>query len=327
MRPVEYPIKSLQIAVKLMHTNAKYVVKFYRQGNLTKETVRRSFCGKEERTRHMPGKDYIMGKIKLGLVDDNKEFCEAMQDYFARQMDMEVIFIAHDGLGDIEQIQKEEVDVLILDLIMPHLDGIGVLETLNTVELKKYPRVIMVSAIGQDIMIQRAVSLGAEYYLVKPINMDILSKRIRQVMNKDTVLKRNFAGQQNLKKSTIYKDILKENDLEIEITNLIHEIGVPAHIKGYQYLRDAITIVVEDMDILSAVTKELYPTIAKMNDTTPSRVERAIRHAIEVAWNRGRIETIDALFGYTVKNDKGKPTNSEFIAIIADKLRLERKVG
>ena len=185
----------------------------------------------------------------------------------------------------------------------------------------------MVSAIGQDIMIQRAVSLGAEYYLVKPINMDILSKRIRQVMNKDTVLKRNFAGQQNLKKSTIYKDILKENDLEIEITNLIHEIGVPAHIKGYQYLRDAITIVVEDMDILSAVTKELYPTIAKMNDTTPSRVERAIRHAIEVAWNRGRIETIDALFGYTVKNDKGKPTNSEFIAIIADKLRLERKVG
>ena len=115
--------------------------------------------------------------------------------------------------------------------------------------------------------------------------------------------------------------------MEIEITNLIHEIGVPAHIKGYQYLRDAITIVVEDMDILSAVTKELYPTIAKMNDTTPSRVERAIRHAIEVAWNRGRIETIDALFGYTVKNDKGKPTNSEFIAIIADKLRLERKVG
>ena len=120
---------------------------------------------------------------------------------------------------------------------------------------------------------------------------------------------------------------MRENDLEIEITNLIHEIGVPAHIKGYQYLRDAITIVVNDMDILCAVTKELYPTIATMNNTTPSRVERAIRHAIEVAWNRGKIETIDSLFGYTVKNDKGKPTNSEFIAIIADKLRLERKVG
>ncbi len=268
-----------------------------------------------------------MGKIKLGLADDNKDFCEALQNYFGQQLDMEVVFTAQDGLAAVAQIEKEEIDVLVLDLIMPHLDGIGVLETLNTMELKKYPKVIMVSAIGQDTMIQRAIGLGAEYYLVKPINTDVLAKRIRQVMNKDIILKQNFAGQQNLKKSAIYKDVLRENDLEIEITNLIHEIGVPAHIKGYQYLRDAITIVVEDMDILSAVTKELYPTIAKMNDTTPSRVERAIRHAIEVAWNRGRIETIDALFGYTVKNDKGKPTNSEFIAIIADKLRLERKVG
>jgi len=184
--------------------------------------------------------------------------------------------------------------------------------------------VVMVSAVGQDSMIQRAVGLGAEYYLVKPINTDVLGKRVRQVMNRDGGIRTNANSQLNLRKSTVYKDIIRENDLEIEITNLIHEIGVPAHIKGYQYLRDAIT---NDMDILCAVTKELYPMIVKMNDTTPSRVERAIRHAIEVAWNRGRIETIDALFGYTVKNDKGKPTNSEFIAIIADKLRLERKVG
>ncbi|MGN0659706.1 MAG: sporulation transcription factor Spo0A [Emergencia sp.] len=268
-----------------------------------------------------------MGKIKLGIADDNKDFREALQDFFGRQEDMEVVFAAGDGLKAIEEIQRcEDIDVLISDLIMPHLDGFGVLESLNSMELNKYPRVVMVSAVGQDTMIQRAVALGAEYYLVKPVNTEVLAKRIRQLMNRDLLGRTAVNTSLNLRKSAVFKDILKENDLEIEITNLIHEVGVPAHIKGYQYLRDAITIAVEDMDILSAVTKELYPTIAKMNHTTPSRVERAIRHAIEVAWNRGRIETIDALFGYTVKNDKGKPTNSEFIAIIADKLRLERKV-
>lgn len=267
-----------------------------------------------------------MKKIRLGIVDDNKDFCDVLTNYFGQQPDMEVIFVAEDGEKAISQLEKENVDVLVLDLIMPHLDGIGVLEKLNTMNLDEYPRVIMVSAIGQDSMIQRAVGLGAEYYLVKPINVEMLGKRIHQSMDKEETLRNNMETQLNLRKSTIYKDIFKENDLEIEITNLIHEIGVPAHIKGYQYLRDAITIVVKDMDILSAVTKELYPMIAKKNQTTPSRVERAIRHAIEVAWNRGRIETIDALFGYTVKNDKGKPTNSEFIAIIADKLRLERKI-
>lgn len=268
-----------------------------------------------------------MGKIKLGLADDNKDFSEALCSFFNRQMDMEVSFVAKDGLETIEQIQKKDVDVLILDMIMPHLDGIGVLESLNAMELGHYPKVIMVSAVGQDSVIQRAVSMGAEYFLVKPVNTEVLAKRIRQVMNRETISKTNTVSQMNLRRSSLFQEVMRENDLEIEITNLIHEIGVPAHIKGYQYLRDAITIVVNDMDILCAVTKELYPTIATMNNTTPSRVERAIRHAIEVAWNRGKIETIDALFGYTVKNDKGKPTNSEFIAIIADKLRLERKVG
>ncbi len=268
-----------------------------------------------------------MEKIKLGIVDDNKDFCKALQDFFCCQQDMEVVFTAEDGLQAMEKISRSDIDVLILDLIMPHLDGIGVLEALNSTELKRYPRVVMVSAVGQDSMIQRAVELGAEYYLVKPINTEMLAKRVRQVMNRDGAAQSSRSDQLHLRKSVVYKDMLRENDLEIEITNLIHEIGVPAHIKGYQYLRDAITIVVNDMDILCAVTKELYPMIAKMNDTTPSRVERAIRHAIEVAWNRGRLETIDALFGYTVKTDKGKPTNSEFIAIIADKLRLERKVG
>lgn len=266
-----------------------------------------------------------MEKIKVGLVDDNKDFCDVLRNFFEAQPDMEVAFTAEDGQTAVDRMKKCDVDVLILDLIMPHLDGIGVLEALNTMELSSYPRVIMVSAVGQDQVIQRAIDLGAEYYLVKPINPEILGKRVRQTINREVIVRPQAQSALHLKRSAIYKDMLRENDLEIEITNLIHEIGVPAHIKGYQYLRDAITIVVKDMDILCAVTKELYPMIAKMNNTTPSRVERAIRHAIEVAWNRGRIETIDALFGYTVKNDKGKPTNSEFIAIIADKLRLERK--
>lgn len=267
-----------------------------------------------------------MEKIKLGIIDDNLDFCEVLVDFLKNQDDMEVSFVANDGLQALDEIKEKVPDVLVLDLIMPHLDGFGVLEALNNLELKSYPRVIMVSAVGQDSIIQKAVSLGAEYFLVKPINLSILVKRIKQIMNTDLEEEKSVEDKHNLRKAIVYKDAVKQNDLEIDITNLIHEIGVPAHIKGYQYLRDAITLVVGDMDMLSAVTKELYPSIAKINNTTPSRVERAIRHAIEVAWNRGKIETINTLFGYTVKNDKGKPTNSEFIAIIADKLRLERKV-
>ena len=267
-----------------------------------------------------------MGKIKLGIVDDNKDFCEALQDFFSCQQDMEVVFSAEDGIQAMEEIGKNDVDVLILDLIMPHLDGIGVLEALNSMELKKYPRVVMVSAVGQDSMIQRAVELGAEYYLVKPINTEVLAKRVRQVMHRDSAAKNNINDQLNLRKSAVYKDMLKENDLEIEITNLIHEIGVPAHIKGYQYLRDAIVMSVNDMEMLNSITKILYPTIAKKYQTTSSRVERAIRHAIEVAWSRGKMDTIDEMFGYTIHNGKGKPTNSEFIALITDRIRLEHKM-
>jgi two-component system response regulator (stage 0 sporulation protein A) len=270
-----------------------------------------------------------MEKIRIGVVDDNKDFCELVTEYLSRQENMEVIFTASDGNQAIEYFQsgKECPDILILDLIMPHVDGFGVLETLNTLELKKYPRIIMISAVGQDSIIQKAMAMGAQYYLVKPINMNLLLKRINQLEEYGLDLFGANNVKTNLGKSLVMKDSLLNNDLEIDITNIIHEIGVPAHIKGYQYLRDAITLVVKDMDFLSAVTKELYPTIAAMNNTTASRVERAIRHAIETAWNRGKLETLDALFGYTVKMDKGKPTNSEFIAIIADKLRLERKVG
>lgn len=269
-----------------------------------------------------------MKKITIGIVDDNKDFCEVVEDYLNRQGNMDVIFTAEDGLKAIDLLESSETcpDILILDLIMPHMDGFGVLEHLGTKKLSKYPRIIMASAVGQDTIIQKAMTLGAQYYLVKPINMNLLIKRINQLSEAEAG-SFETENNSNLRKSLVMKDSVVTNDLEIDITNLIHEIGVPAHIKGYQYLRDAITLVVEHMEYLNAVTKELYPAIAEMNNTTPSRVERAIRHAIEIAWNRGKLETIDNLFGYTIQQDKGKPTNSEFIAIIADKLRLERKVG
>ena len=267
-----------------------------------------------------------MKKIKIGIVDDNQDFCEVVRDYLNKQNNIEVIFTAPDGIKAIEYLENENTcpDILILDLIMPHMDGFGVLEHLGSKELNKYPRVIMTSAVGQDSIIQKAMELGAQYYLVKPVNMKLLIKRINQL---DNSIVGAFDDDSHLRKSLVMKDSVVNNDLEIDITNLIHEIGVPAHIKGYQYLRDAITLVVNRMEYLNAVTKELYPAIAAINNTTPSRVERAIRHAIEIAWNRGKLETLENLFGYTVQQDKGKPTNSEFIAIIADKLRLERKVG
>ncbi len=269
-----------------------------------------------------------MKKIRIGVVDDNRDFCDVVTDYLLKQPNMEIAFLAHDGREALERLKSGNCpDILVLDLIMPHLDGFGVLESLNSMELKSYPRVIMTSSVGQDTIIQKAIDLGAQYYLVKPINMAMLIKRINQLSDRP---ERRFVGEQNdgkLRKSLVLRDSLVSNDLEIDITNLIHEIGVPAHIKGYQYLRDAISLVVDNMELLSGVTKELYPTVAAMNNTTPSRVERAIRHAIELSWNRGKLETINNLFGYTIQNDKGKPTNSEFIAIISDKLRLERKVG
>ena len=189
----------------------------------------------------------------------------------------------------------------------------------------------MLSAVGQDKITERALSLGAEYYIVKPFDMDTLIQRIRQlkvtVTSKVTApvtTTQMAASTQLLPKS---KGMPPSHNLETQVTSVIHEIGVPAHIKGYQYLRDAIIMVINDMDILNSITKQLYPNIAKQYNTTPSRVERAIRHAIEVAWSRGKMDTIDMLFGYTVNNGKGKPTNSEFIALIADRLRLEMQVG
>jgi two-component system response regulator (stage 0 sporulation protein A) len=261
-----------------------------------------------------------MNTISVGIADDNKDFCEILKDYFGTQEKISISFIVHDGIGAVEAVKRNQPDILILDMVMPHLDGLGVLENINEMEMQKYPKVIILSAVGQEGVTQKAINLGADYYVVKPFNLSTLTKRINQLVGDDPdENKMNFAR-------TIINNAPKgkQEDLEIEISNIIHEIGIPAHIKGYQYLRDAITLVVEDMDLLSAVTKELYPAIAKINNATSSRVERAIRHAIEVAWNRGQTETAKNIFGIG-DNIVEKPTNSEFIAIIADKLRLERK--
>lgn len=272
-------------------------------------------------------------KISVLIADDNKEFCSILNDYLLNQRDIVVTGIAKDGREALDLIVERKPDLVILDIIMPHLDGLGVLEKLNTMELEKVPRIIILSAVGQDKITQQAITLGADYYTVKPFDMEVFTKRIREMFtntSNDTSSMRTSSSYQQT--SSIMSTPVENRskgpmDLETEITNIIHEVGVPAHIKGYMYLREAITMVVNDMELLSAVTKELYPSIAKKYNTTASRVERAIRHAIEVAWGRGQVDAINRLFGYTVHGDKGKPTNSEFIAIIADKLRLKNKVS
>lgn len=260
-----------------------------------------------------------MNKIKVVIADDNKDFCEIMKEYFVKQEDMEIVGIANDGIEAVNIIMKTKPDIVVLDIIMPHLDGLGVLEKLNSSELVSYPKIVVLSAVGQDKITQRAISLGADYYMIKPFDMEIFVQRIREMVNTNShIVKR---------KVNYFKDNPREesSSLELEITNMIHEIGVPAHIKGYLYLREAINMVVKNVELLSAITKELYPAIANKFNTTPSRVERAIRHAIEVAWSRGRVDTINKLFGYTVHDEKGKPTNGEFIAMVADKLRMDAK--
>lgn len=263
-------------------------------------------------------------KIQVVIADDNKEFSDILNEYLSSQGDIEVIGIARDGNQACELITAKMPDIAILDIIMPHLDGLGVLEKMRNAPLKKRPLFIILSAVGQDKITQRALALGAEYYIVKPFDLEVLVSRIRQLkdVNRNQIIKSEYSMESN----TSYRAPIQRN-LEVEVTNIMHEIGVPAHIKGYQYLRDAIMMVVKNLDIINSITKQLYPSIAREYNTTPSRVERAIRHAIEVAWSRGQMDAIDTIFGYTVSIGKGKPTNSEFIAMVADKLRLEMKVS
>ena len=267
-------------------------------------------------------------KVTVLIADDNEEFSKTLASYINAQEEMEVIARVKDGTEAVDIILNESPDIVLLDVIMPHLDGLGVLESINKVKCTKKPICIMLSAVGQDKITKKAVELGAQYYIVKPFDIELLIKRMKELrFYKPVQTNSNFITKE-IKSQYIElpeEGAKTQENLEALVTNVIHEVGVPAHIKGYQYLREAIMMVVNDIDVINQITKSLYPQIAGKFNTTPSRVERAIRHAIEVAWGRGQQEAVENIFGYTISASKGKPTNSEFIAMIAVKLRLELK--
>lgn len=260
--------------------------------------------------------------IKVCVVDDNRELVRLLEDYISSQEDMEISGTAHNGQECLELLAATDPDVLVLDIIMPHLDGLAVLERLPDLKKEKLPSVIMLTAFGQEDVTKKAVELGASYFILKPFDMENLGNHIRQVSGRSST-----PSHKPLPTSYRPQTEQKPKNLDASITSIIHEIGVPAHIKGYLYLREAISMVYNDIELLGSITKVLYPDIAKKYNTTASRVERAIRHAIEVAWSRGNIDSISSLFGYTISMSKAKPTNSEFIAMVADKLRLEHKAS
>jgi two-component system response regulator (stage 0 sporulation protein A) len=258
-----------------------------------------------------------LNNIRVILADDNREFTELLREYLNAQADIEIVGVAYNGNEVLNLLNHTLPDVLILDIVMPHLDGLAVLEQIRGMKLPVMPKIIMLTAFGQEEITKKAVELGAAYYILKPFDMDVLANRLRQVAGVSPAIR-------SLQPPSMPP---KGRNLDQNITNIIHEIGVPAHIKGYLYLREAITMVYNDVELLGSITKILYPEIAKKFNTTASRVERAIRHAIEVAWSRGNMDSIGKFFGYTVSNSKAKPTNSEFIAMVADKLRIEHQVS
>lgn len=254
-----------------------------------------------------------MEKLNVAIADDNERMLRLLGAIIESDEELNVVGTAKDGEEAYNVIKTKEPDVVLLDIVMPKLDGLGVLDRVNHDKtIKKHPTFIMISAIGQEKITEDAFELGADYYIMKPFDNDMVINRIKKAKTAKT------GKSTEPRKVNAYEkaEDVSEKNLEADVTEIIHEIGVPAHIKGYQYLRDAIVMSVNDMDMLNSITKILYPTIAKKYQTTSSRVERAIRHAIEVAWSRGKMDTIDEMFGYTIHNGKGKPTNSEFIALI-----------
>ena len=256
-------------------------------------------------------------KIKIAIADDNSDLVKMLESYFAQNSEIDVVFTAPNGKVCISKLAEQQPDVLLLDIIMPHLDGLAVLEDMyNDPKLSNIP-VIMLTAFGQDDVMIQAAKFGASYFMLKPFDFEKLEQKILHVAQKVQPQKRQSILQPK------GPEKIDQHQLDVLITSIIKEVGVPAHIKGYSYLREAITMVYYDIELLGSVTKILYPEIAKKFNTTSSRVERAIRHAIEVAWNRGNYDVISEMFGYTVSQVKSKPTNSEFIAMIADKLRID----
>ena len=244
------------------------------------------------------------------IADRTEEFCSALSAALHHTNRFQVVGTAGDGEQAIRMITDKKPDILVLDLMLAKQDGLSVLKAIGSME--KRPTILATSGFITDYVASSAANLGAQYLMLKPCDISALVERMEEIR-----------GGENLRRTSSRNT--DKNNIETMVTGIIHEIGVPAHIKGYQYLREAIIIAVNDMDVINAITKVLYPQVAKTFQTTPSRVERAIRHAIEVAWDRGDLDTLQRFFGYTVSNTKGKPTNSEFIALIADRLHLQLK--
>lgn len=252
-------------------------------------------------------------RIKTLIADGNEEFCEHLRTALEKEGGYEVVGVAHDGVQTVSMLAERQPDVLVLDVTLPKLDGMSVLKAANTME--KHPITLVTSSFMTEYVAVMTTNLGVQYFMMKPCDPAAVVDRVKEMCSAERMQKN----------SRLLTRRPPEVNVEAMVTSIIHEIGVPAHIKGYQYLREAIMIAVDDMEVINAITKVLYPQVAKTFSTTPSRVERAIRHAIEVAWDRGDLETLQRFFGYTVSNTKGKPTNSEFIALIADKLQLQIK--
>ncbi len=266
----------------------------------------------------------MVEKIELAIIDDDREFCEIMEEFFVGREDFSLTGIANEAEAGIELVKKKKPDALVLDLIMPEKDGVEVLKQLKEMNLHTEIKIVVLTAFGKEKIIKEVSKLGADYYIMKPFSLEKLADRLIQLQGKDDDY--SIPKEVNLLKDKDFNEEEEsEPDIEVQISEVLHRLGVPAHIKGYLYLREAIKLVVEDIQKMGAVTKELYPSVADNFETTPSRVERAIRHAIDVAWEKGEKEEVKNYFGNTLTSSSGKPTNSQFIAKIADRLRLEMK--
>ncbi len=258
----------------------------------------------------------MANKLKVMLAEDNTEFGQSCSNVL-RSYGFDVHMAPKDGAEVLTQLENVSPDVLLMDIFMPHVDALGVLKSLHTMKIAKKPLIMLISSVDNPRFEQEVLAAGAAYYFIKPFDLDVLAERIMQLTGW------NKSGQDNILTTSINGEV----DLDLIISDIMHQIGVPAHIKGYHYLREAIGLAVKNGDIINSITKQLYPTVAKTYNTTSSRVERAIRHAIEVAWDRGDVDILSSYFGYTIQNTRGKPTNSEFIAMISDKLRLRLKIA
>lgn len=253
-----------------------------------------------------------MERIRVLLADDNESILELLAEYLTNKRDIEVVGLVSDGAQIAEAIRQHLPDIVVMDIIMPRRDGFTALEDVSRMDRAVRPKVIVLTGLSRDDFIVRAIRLGASYYMVKPFDMNLLYSRIVEIAQEDMLAASIQEPEPALPES-----------IDEQITNLFLTLGIPAHIKGYQYLREAVRVVVEDHDVINRITKELYPRVAGKFGTSPSKVERAMRHAIEVAWTRGRLDTVNQMYGYKVFKKEEKPTNGEFISCIAEKIGLK----